>query len=196
MQSDVLETSALNFDPHVSVDCVVLGYDGEQLQVLLSTQAQEDPTLAYSRVKLPGRLLRTGEDLDDAARDVIHRVTSQRGQLIRQFHAFGSANRTSDPRDVVWLESAIRQKIGRIVTIAYLTMTRINNRTQGLFGGHETRWYPVEQLPELAFDHKEIIREALRTVRTLSEQNPQVLFDMMPARFTALQLRRLYDFQS
>ena len=187
------QPDGLNFDPHVSVDGVVLGYDGEALQVLLTTQGAEAPWARYSNVKLPGRLLHVDEDLDEAAESITAQLTGLRNPYIRQFRAFGSPDRTANPRDVLWLENAVKQKIGRIVTVAYLSLIRITGRTRGQFAGHDVAWYKVGELPELAFDHNRIIAEALRDVQRRAAVNPQLLFEMLPPKFTALQLRRLHE---
>lgn len=196
-----MNQDALNFDPHVSVDCVILGYDGESLQVLLSRRGNEVPEEQYNNLKLPGRLLHTDEDLDEAALDITGSVTGKHSPMIKQFRAYGSPSRTSDPKDVLWLENAIKQKIGRIVTIAYLSLMRITSRTphrnevtEGDTMRHtDVAWYPVQDLPQLAFDHNLIIQDTLRELYRLAGQQPQVLFEMMPPKFTAAQLRRLHE---
>lgn len=183
----------LNFDPHVSVDCVILGYDGESLKVLLTCRGSEAPDEEYTTLKLPGRLLHTSEDLDEAAADIITLATGKQTPLIRQFHAYGSLTRTQNPKDVFWLENAIKQKISRIVTIAYLSLTRINNRTPHRTDGLDIAWYPVQELPPLAFDHNQIIQDTLQELYLMAGQQPQMLFEMMPPKFTAAQLRHLYE---
>lgn len=188
-----MNQDALNFDPHVSVDCVILGYDGESLQVLLSRRGSEAPEEQYNHLKLPGRLLHTNEDLDDAALDIITACTGKHHPLFKQFRAYGSLTRTQDPKDVYWLENAIKQKIQRIVTISYLALMRINNRTSRSNEDYGLVWYPVQNLPELAFDHNQIIQETLQELYHMAGQQPQVLFEMMPQKFTAAQLRRLHE---
>ncbi len=183
----------LNFDPHISVDCVVLGYDGEKLQVLLSTRGSEAPTEDYTTLKLPGRLLLVDEDLDEAADNIISTLTGSKPRLVRQFKAYGSPTRTQDPRDVLWLENAIKQKIGRIVTISYLCLMRITSRTPRTFAGNNLTWYPIDEVPRLAFDHNKIIQDTLQELYRIAGQQPQMLFEMMPAKFTALQLRHLHE---
>ncbi len=194
-----MNQDVLNFDPHVSVDCVILGFDGESLQVLLSRRGNEVPEEQYSNLKLPGRLLHTDEDLDEAALDIITHITGKRHPLIKQFRAYGSPSRTSNPKDVLWLENAIKQKIGRIVTISYLSLMRITSRTlhrtEADAGSNDSdeAWFPVQDLPQLAFDHNIIIQDTLQELYRMAGQQPQMLFEMMPAKFTAAQLRRLHE---
>lgn len=187
------ENTSINFDPHVSVDCVILGFDGESLKVLLSRQGEENPNSQYNSLKLPGRLLKVNEDLDEAADDILNQLTGSKNHFVKQFHTFGSPTRTNNPKDVLWLENAIQQKIGRIVTIAYLSLVRINNRTHRSFAGHDAAWYKISELPELAFDHGYIIQEALKEIEYLSQLQPHIIFEMLPPRFTALQLRRVHE---
>lgn len=191
--------STPNFDPHISVDCVILGYDGEELKVLLSRRGNEAPNEQYTTLKLPGRVLHVDEDLDDAANNIISSLTGSKPQLVKQFKAYGSPDRTKDPKDILWLENAIKQKIGRIVTISYLCLMRIKSRKPRNFAAsdgswfNDVAWYPVNEIPTLAFDHNKIIQDTLQELYRIAGQQPQMLFEMMPAKFTALQLRRLHE---
>ena len=179
---------------HISVDCVAFGFDGERLKVLLVKRVGHDGEGGgFNDMKLPGSLIYQDEDLDEAAQSITGQLTGLRHPYIRQFRAFGSPDRTANPRDVLWLENAVKQKIGRIVTVAYLSLIRITGRTRGQFAGHDVAWYKVSDLPELAFDHNHIIAEALRDVQQRAAADPQLLFEMLPPKFTALQLRRLHE---
>ena len=119
---------------HISVDCVVIGFDGEQLKVLLVKRAGEDNGEVYHDMKLPGSLIYMDEDLDEAAQRVLYELTGLKNVNLMQFKAFGSKNRTSNPKDVRWLERAMQSKVERIVTIAYLSMVKID-RTLDCFEG-------------------------------------------------------------
>ena len=85
------------------------------------------------------------------------------------------------------------QKIGRLVTVAYMAMLRISTKLRKLMESHKTRWVPVDGLPELAFDHRDIIDLALERIRSSVKKEPALIYDMLPAKFTALQLRRLNE---
>lgn len=188
-----MNQDALNFDPHVSVDCVILGYDGKSLQVLLSRRGSEAPEEQYNNLKLPGRLLHTNEDLDEAALDIITKCSGKSHPLFKQFRAYGSLTRTQNPKDVRWLENAIKQKIHRIVTISYLSLLRISSRSLRTAEQNDMEWHSVRQLPQLAFDHNQIITETLQELYQMAGQQPQLLFEMMPPKFTATQLRHLHE---
>ena len=163
---------------HISVDCVVIGFDGEQLKVLLINRIGEENGKVYRDMKLPGSLIYMDEDLDEAAQRVLFELTGIRNVNLMQFKAFGSKNRTSNPKDVHWLERAMQSKVERIVTIAYLSMVKIDRALD---------------IKTLAFDHNLIIREALTYIRQFVEFNPSMLFDLLPRKFTASQLRILFE---
>ena len=75
---------------HISVDCVVIGFDGEQLKVLLVKRAGEDNGEVYHDMKLPGSLIYMDEDLDEAAQRVLYELTGLKNVNLMQFKAFGS----------------------------------------------------------------------------------------------------------
>ena len=77
-------------------------------------------------IETSGSLIYMDEDLDEAAQRVLYELTGLRNVNLMQFKAFGSKNRTSNPKDVRWLERAMQSKVERIVTIAYLSMVKID----------------------------------------------------------------------
>jgi len=182
-------------NPYVSVDCVLLGFDGEQLNVLLVRQCGEDGVDSTGAYKLPGSLINMDEDLDDAAKRVLHQLTGLTKVKMTQFRAFGGANRLANAADAIWLQRfhKLDKQLERIVTIAYLSLLRIDRRMEKLQAGFEAQWIPVGQLPRLAFDHEEIVRTAVMEVERMARLSPTILFDLLPRKFTASQLRILME---
>ncbi len=178
---------------HISVDCVVIGFDGEQLKVLLIKRAGEENGEVFHDMKLPGSLIYMDEDLDGAARRVLLELTGLKNVHLTQFKAFGSKDRTKDPKDVHWLEHAMRMKVERIVTVAYLSLVKIDRALNRGLEEHQAEWVALPDIKALAFDHNLIIREAMTFIRQYVDANPSALFDLLPRKFTALQLRRLYE---
>ena len=76
---------------------------------------------------------------------------------------------------------------------SYMAMLRISTKLRKLMESHKTRWVPVDDLPELAFDHRDIVELALERVRSAVKKEPALIYDMLPSKFTALQLRRLNE---
>lgn len=178
---------------HISVDCVVIGFDGEQLRVLLIKRAGEESGEVYHDMKLPGSLIYMDEDLDEAARRVLRDLTGLQNVGLMQFKAFGSKDRTKNPKDVQWLERAEKAKVERIVTIAYLALVKIDRALSRNLDNYHACWVPLPEVKTLAFDHNLIIREALSFIRQYADFNPSALFDLLPRKFTATQLRTLYE---
>lgn len=178
---------------HLSVDCVVIGFDGKQLKVLLINRAGEDNGEVYHDMKLPGSLIYVDEDLDEAAKRVLFELTGLKSVKLVQFKAFGSKDRTSNPRDVLWLEQTMQLKVERIVTIAYLSLIKIDRTLDKNLDGHGACWVALKDVKKLAFDHNRIIRDALTYIRHYVEFNPSLLFDLLPRKFTASQLRILFE---
>ncbi len=178
---------------HISIDCVVLGFDGTNLRVLLVKRRGEDQAGAYNDMKLPGSLIYQDEDLDEAAMRVLHELTGVKDVPLQQFKAFGSRNRTSNQRDVVWLERAQQAHVERIVTIAYFALVKLDGPMQKIVDRESAVWMPVGEVGTLAFDHNLIIEEALKAVRREVENNRSILFDLLPKKFTASQLRLLTE---
>lgn len=178
---------------HISVDCVVIGFDGEQLKVLLIRRMGEEEGEVFHDMKLPGSLIYMDEDLDGAAQRVLNELTGVKNVNLVQFKAFGSKDRAKDPRDVHWLERAIQSKVERIVTIAYLSLVKIDRTLNRDLNNLQACWVALPDIKDLAFDHNLIIKEALLYIRQYVEANPSALFDLLPRKFTASQLRTLYE---
>ena len=190
MESKKLQPLANN---HISVDCVVMGFDGERLRVLLVRRVGEEQGQAFSDMKLPGSLIYMDEDLDEAARRVLGELTGLKSIDLMQFKAYGSKNRTSDPKDVHWLERAMQMHVERIVTIAYLALVKIDRKLSVGLDDYQACWVPVTEVPQLAFDHNLIVGDALEYVARVCQGNPSRLFDLLPRMFTAAQLRYLFE---
>lgn len=176
-------------NPYVSVDCVLLGFDGKQLNALIIRDSgKSDSEGTY---KLPGSIIFLEEDLDEAAQRVLKQMTGLVQVNMTQFHAFGGADRLRNPADSVWLERFynLDHNVDRIVTIGYLALLRIDRKMEKLKDGYEATWVPVNELPKMAFDHNEIVEIALKNVKNMALLNPTILFDLLPRKFTAAQLR-------
>jgi 8-oxo-dGTP diphosphatase len=127
---------------------------------------------------LPGGLLEEDEDLDVCARRELEEETGVAGLELEQFHAFGQPGR--DPR-------------GRFVTVAYSTLVH-PDRLSPKAGDDaaNVRWFPLDDLPTLAFDHPEIIAMARRRMQCRFELSASA-FGYLPEQFTLDELRRLNE---
>ncbi len=178
---------------HLSVDCVVFGFDGTQLKVLLVRRAGYENGETFHDMKLPGSLIYEDEDLDEAAERVLRELTGLKRVHLLQFKTFGSRHRTDNPKDVHWLVHAQQAHVKHIVTVAYLSMVKITHVLNKDLRGDEALWISVDEIPVLAFDHNQIIHDAREHIRHWTTYDPTPLFELLPRKFTAAQLRCLYE---
>lgn len=179
--------------PHVSIDCVVLGFDGIHLNALLLKRTGVEEGASFNDLKLPGSLIFADEDLDDAAQRVMSELFSINAPYLKQFKCFGSPSRTVNPRDVMWLENATQLKIGRIITVAYLSLIRIDDKVKLKSDSVQAVWKPLPSIKDLAFDHAQILMEAIEEVRRTVSAYPALVFNLLPKQFTAAQMRTLFE---
>lgn len=161
--------------PALTVDCVVFGFDGGDLRVLLIRRALEPFLGSWA---LPGGFVDMAEDLDQAARRELQEETHLSQVYLEQLFTFGTPGR--DPR-------------GRVVSVAYYALVRPDQHpAKGDSDASEAAWHPADQLPPLAFDHTQIIAKALDRLRGKVRYQP-VGFELLPKHFTLTQLQSLYE---
>ena len=183
------------YNPHVSVDCVVFGFDSDNLKVLLIERTIKEQNESYNDKKLPGSIILNDENLDEAASRVLTELTGLKNIYLSQFRSFGGPDRTKNPRDVLWLENTTQLKIGRIVTVAYVALIKIDRKILSNSEETSANWYDLNDVSKMkmAFDHADIINRGLDYIRHRMDIEPHLLFELLPRKFTISQLRTLYD---
>lgn len=179
-------------NPNVSVDCVVFGFDFEQLKVLLIEREGnfEDKS---QRLALPGDLIFNHENLLSAAQRVLEELTGLKDIFLKQVGAFGEPDRISKETDKQWLRSIRANPDARVITIAYYSLVQITDYTpQANSFATSANWYDVREIDDLAFDHYSILRQALDQLRMELQSRP-VGFNLMPPKFTLGQLQKMYE---
>lgn len=176
---------------YVSVDCVVFGFDDNQLNILL---VQRDAEEADPKdLKLPGSLIYNEEDVDDAANRVLFELTGIKKMALKQFRCFASPDRASRKEDQKWLDKAYQPNINRLITVAYLSLCKIDRKLINVSKYKSTEWCPLSEIPKMPFDHNEIVEESLAEIRKWVEIEPSIVFELLPNKFTISQLHRLYE---
>ena len=179
-------------NPNVSVDCVILGFDGHRLRVLLIEREGDYPDL-FSKLALPGDLIFNDEHLGEAANRVLEELTGLNNIFLEQIGAFGDPDRISKKSDKAWLESIRANPQARVITIAYYSLVRITDYSpQASSFATAANWYDVKDIQDLAFDHFSILTQALQQLRNEIKQHP-IGFNLMPELFTLRQLQRMYE---
>ena len=182
----------MKLNPHVSVDCVIFGFDSLSLKVLLIDRnlgLKTNKQTAPKSLKLPGSLVYDDEDINTAANRVLKDLTGLENIYLQQFHVFGSPKRLNKKEDLAWLQSQTKMKINRVVTIAYYSLIKLH---LSLPCEGKVIWHDVMNLPEMAFDHNEIVQKGLLTLR-LELNNKPIAFELLPKKFTIRQLQKLYE---
>lgn len=160
--------------PAVTTDCVIFGYDTrEGLSVLLIERGIEPFRGCWA---FPGGFMRIDEDADTGALRELKEETGFEPLYIEQFGAFTDVDR--DPRE-------------RVITIAYLALVK-KGPVAGGDDASKARWFPLNAVPSLAFDHDRILRVAISRLREQIHFRP-IGFDLLPTVFTMPQLQSLYE---
>jgi 8-oxo-dGTP diphosphatase len=178
-----------NLNPHVSVDCVIFGFNAGKLKVLLIEREKIPGShLRGHKLKLPGNLITETEDLDTSANRTLKELTGLENIFLKQFGVFGSPGRLSPAEDLAWLRKTSGLMVDRVVTVAYYSLIKIaeSNITE------KTIWHPIDSLPDLIFDHNHIVNQALDTLRKEIRTEP-LCFELLPKKFTIHQMQVLYE---
>ena len=177
---------------YLSVDCVVFGFDREnKLNILLVQRHVEDIPVEQQK-KLPGSLIFSNEDVDDAANRVLLELTGIKKMVLKQFKCFADPNRASNLNDIRWMGEEYKHNIDRIITVAYLSLCRIDHKINST--KYDTvDWHPVDKVPKLPFDHNKIIDESLIEIRKWIDSDFSIIFVLLPKKFTIRQLYQLYN---
>ena len=192
MLKKVLKNSK-EYQPGLSIDSVIFGFDENQLKVLLIKTGYDE---SWS---LPGGFVSLDEDIDTAAVSILHSRTGLKGIFLRQFAAFGAVNRnkshfSSDalayfgiaPEEENWYKS-------RFVTLGYYALVNYSKAIPQQDNSKETvEWIDHNEVPKLILDHREILDKALETLRTELNLMP-IGYNLLPEKFTIPELQKLYE---
>lgn len=158
----------------VSVDCIVFGFDGNELRVLIGKR-QMDP--GRGEWSVYGGFIRSNESVDDAANRVLTELAGLRNLYIRQVGAFGRVDR--DPGE-------------RVISIVYYTLINVSDYDESLREKHGVEWMSINDLPPLYSDHRLMIQKARDIMRATIVHEP-IGFRLLPKLFTLTQLQKVYE---
>ena len=159
--------------PAVTADCVIFGFDGLNINVLLIQRGIEP---FKDKWALPGGFVKIDESADEGARRELQEETGLTDAKIEQFYTFTDVNR--DPRE-------------RVITIAYYALVRLSE-VKGGDDAAKAQWFAQEDIPSLAFDHELILRTAINRLKERICFEP-IGFDLLPEVFTMTELQNLYE---
>lgn len=162
--------------PSVTVDIVVYGYDGgKQLKMLLIQRGSDPYKGSWA---LPGGFVDMDENLETAALRELEEETGVKDLYVEQLFTFGQPGR--DPR-------------GRVISVAYFSLVNLQDHPAvAASDAAKAEWFPLDDLPELAFDHSDIIATANNRLAAKVRYQP-IGFELLPDEFTLGQLQQLYE---
>ncbi|AOS46111.1 Bifunctional NMN adenylyltransferase/Nudix hydrolase [Lacunisphaera limnophila] len=161
--------------PAVTVDGVVFGFDEADLKLLLVRRKSEPCKGAWA---LPGGFVALHEGLEEAARRELREETGIGELYLEQLYTFGDPKR--DPRE-------------RVISVAYYALVKLaEHSVRADSDAAEVAWFPVAELPELAFDHERIVEIGLKRLKAKVRYEP-IGFELLPEKFTLGELQRLYE---
>ncbi len=193
MESERIIIDAAKFIPHLSIDCVIFGFHGEQLKVLLPKVKNLD---LWS---LPGGYVMKDEDIEAAAQRILAERTGVTDIYLEQFYVFGRADRSTGEtlRKILQANEIIVDEMSwvfeRFISVGYYALvdfSKVNTKI-GIYD-EACEWHDIHQLPNLAFDHAEITQKALETLRFMLDDK-LIGLNLLPETFTMKELQILYE---
>lgn len=182
-----------NFIQNLSYDCVIFGFNGKQLKILI---------LEYHNTgffALPGGFINRNESLDDAVKKGVKNRTGLDDIYLEQFQTFGSLTR-SDPDAMkrIFKENDMDREIpdwllDRFISISYYALINYDKVTPTPDELSDSiDWYSIDELPLLMMDHRKIVDKALQVLQDNLEKK-LVGMNLLPSKFTMKQLQMVYE---
>lgn len=158
----------------VALDSIIFGFDGDELKLLLVKRGIEENDVTWS---LMGGWLRPDEGLEESAARILFQLTGLTNIYLEQLYTFGAPYR--DP-------------VERTVAVAYFALINVNDYKEKISDSYEAQWFSMHELPNLLFDHRQMVDMAIRQLRYKATQHP-IGFELLPEKFTIPQLQKLYE---
>jgi 8-oxo-dGTP diphosphatase len=193
-QSEILNAQTISvFMPGLSVDNVIFGFHENQLKVLL-LEAQN-----RKNWMLPGGFIMKYESVDDAAEHVLYNRTGLKKVYLKQFGVFGDPDRSREQytkemmRSMNFGQELSEWLLQRFITIGYYSLVEFHKvKPVPDQLSVSCAWFDTDKLPPLIFDHKEIIKAALASMRLNLNYQP-IGYNLLPDEFPMKSLQSIYE---
>jgi 8-oxo-dGTP diphosphatase len=158
----------------LAADCIIFGFDGNKLKILLVQRALEPEIGQWS---LMGGFVKDNETIQQAAERVLLTRTGLSNVYLEELSTF------SDPA---------RDPVERTVSVAFFALIDINKYKKQITDDFHAEWFYINKHPKLIFDHKQMVEKAKARLRYKAAFHP-ILFELLPSKFTLPQLKSLYE---
>jgi len=146
---------------YVSVDVIVFGFGKEGLKLLIGKRKMDPGRGEWA---LYGGFVRPDESVLDAAKRTLFELTGMKDVYMRQAGAYGDIDR--DPG-------------ARVISVAYFALINVEDYNELEQERYELKWFPIDQLPPLFSDHRQMVDKALRMMRKRLGVEP-VTINLLP----------------
>ena len=157
-----------------AVDCIIFGFDGRSLKILLIHRGFEP---AIGKWSLMGGFIRANETAELAANRILKNLTGLEGVYLEQLSTF------TEPK---------RDPVERTLSIAFFALIDIHQYEKQISEAYHPEWFPLNKVPQLIFDHGKMVDMAKEKLRYKAAMHP-ILFELLPRKFTLPQLQNLYE---
>lgn len=158
----------------VAIDCIIFGFDGEEIKLLVIKRNFEPERGKWS---LMGGFVNTDEDLEVGAERILFELTGLNNVYFEQLQTFGKVNR--DP-------------VERTISVVFFALINIHNHDEESVRAHHAHWVSLKNIPNLIFDHQKMVEIAIERLRYKAALHP-IGFELLPEKFTIPQLHKLYE---
>ena len=194
-----LKSGYLDYRRNLTIDCAIFGYHDGDLQLLLVKINILDKWC------LPGGYIKLNETLDEAATRITAERTGINNLFLKQYKTFGNPGRNHQfglaDMDRIFELTGVRINedswlSGETVSIGYYAITDITNtKPEPDAFSAECKWFPLNNLPDLGFDHNEMVADALSTIKIHLYHYP-VGKNLLPEKFTLKEIKLFYEVMS
>ncbi|WP_312824214.1 NrtR DNA-binding winged helix domain-containing protein [Epilithonimonas sp.] len=157
----------------IAVDCIIFGFDGENLNLLLVKRNFEPKKGEWSLV---GGFVNAEETLDDSANRVLTSLTGLENIYLEQLKCYSELE---------------REPTARIISVSYYALISTDENIQ-INEKYSAKWFDLKQFPNLIFDHNKMVQNAVTRLRYRASTQP-IGFELLPEKFTMKDLQSLYE---
>jgi ADP-ribose pyrophosphatase YjhB (NUDIX family) len=158
----------------LAVDCIIFGFDADELKVLLIKRDFEPEKGKWS---LMGGFMKNTENLDQAATRILWTMTGFDDIYMEQLRNYSEVNRDLGERTV---------------SVAYFALINKSTHSESLNNNYGAEWFSLSKYPNLIFDHEQMVQFAIQRLRYVATTKP-IGFELLPEKFTMRQLQKLYE---